>query len=666
MFAYLAQRFSGGKSSEDGGRGRLAWDHGSPHSPPSQGWAKVGLRPRAPSQPGDISTTRLPLANPSTEEKLGTFRRVQPTGSPTRLFPPNVSWLSDDDRDTPRPPSPHISNYASSDHAPQRHLSPIYDHPDAYPNMLSPSTSTSTISPAPSTPRWGLRLQTDPALVGSTPSLNMYTRQTSLEDPQGVPFAQVKQLSPIAEQDYLSPTSLRTHTRPPSDHDASHSQNNRSPNESQHSDITSTYISFESPTAINTTLTSTEPSPVFAPFISRPLNRTLSQNSSRTHISTTSTIVKNPSPSVVIPPLDLRPPFPGPHPSNSYNASVPSLRPLKSATTPTMPTIAGSSEDYGGETSASGDGSRYSLHADSFVTATDSMNGNEQSPRGEQRRPAYSAPALDMDITEVPTEEHQRSTPTPSLYENPFERESRRGAPTVTREPSTSRSIPMSVTSSGFIMARWDRDAALGTGTVSFPRVKKRRLAYTPACWMFWLCFLCPPLWFIGGWYITIFAEAYTFRDPDDDWHWWGVRQRAARKRRRKLQELQLPQWVRDKQQISDGASSTRRALRGISFLYPFVARPIDPPPSHGLAMRMCLRTIAFLGKMNRLLDRIPCVKLAEVDGERETDRRMFDPWIQRCRYAWCWFFILWCFVGVPSLFIIRQYCNTCFRDTIL
>ncbi|KAG5219650.1 hypothetical protein IMY05_C4813000100 [Salix suchowensis] len=499
MFAYLAQRFSGGKSSEDGSRGRLAWDQGFPHSPPLQGWAKVGSRPRASSQPGDISTARPPLANASMQEKLGMFRRVQSTGSPTRTFPPNVSWLSDDDRDTPRPPSPHISNYASSDHAPQRHLPPIYDHPDAYPSMLSPSTSTSTISPAPSTPRWGLRLQTDAALVGSTPSLNMY-RQTSLEDPQGAPFAQVKQLSPIAEQDYLSPTSLRTHTRPP---------------------------------ILRLPLSSLR-------WISDPLSRTTSLKllqCKRSFAETTEVGYY----------ADYA----------DYRRKLGGLR---------------------GETSASGDGSRYSLHADSFVTATDSMNGSEQSPRGEQRRPAYSAPALDMDITEVPTEEHQRSTPTPSLYENPFERESRRGAPTVTREPSTSRSIPMSVTSSGFIMARWDRDASLGTGTVSFPRVKKRRLAYTPACWMFWLCFLCPPLWFIGGWYITIFAEAYTFRDPDDDWHWWGVRQRAARKRRRKLQELQLPQWVRDKQQISDGASSTRRALRGISFLYPFVARPIDPP----------------------------------------------------------------------------------------
>ncbi|KAJ8517687.1 hypothetical protein ONZ45_g5158 [Pleurotus djamor] len=629
MFGRYVQGWTG-KSDEEDARGSL------PRTPSSKGWAKVGLHPHG-------STTNLESIPPLVDSEHPNWRRQ----SSTRSLPMSVSW-SQDRREASRVlPQTHYS----SDHLPagdaNYYSHPIYgvDKLRPFPHVSpSPSTSTATFSasPAPSTHKWGLRLQTDPALVGSTNSLGLDTRQASLAEEYSYPL--VKQLSPITEQDYLSPAPSQR-TPPPGDTAelfTSHSQSNRSPNGSQYSTIT-------------------KPSPVYAPFISRPLNRTLSQNSSRTHVSTNSTGA--PAPPVVpkdsvLPPLDLKPHFPGPHPSSSYTVNGATLRPPKSATTPTMPTITGSSEEYPG--SASTDDERYTLHPDSFLTA-DSMNEASSTPTPRGTRP--EAPPMDMDITEVPTtEEHHTTSQPASLYENPFQGDHRGGR--SGRTVSLAGSAPLSPTESGFIHTRWDRDVALGSGGVAFPRVKKQRLSYTPACWMFWLCFLCPPLWFVGGWYITIFAEAYTFRDPEDDWHWWGVRKRDARKRKKQMQQAQLPQWMLEKQQTSDAASSTRRALRGISYLYPFVARPVEYPAPRGPFMSATMRILSTLGKANRIFDKIPYVKLVEVDGERESERRIFDPWIQRCRYAWCWFFALWCFVGVPTLFIIRQYCDTCLRSS--
>lgn len=155
----------------------------------------------------------------------------------------------------------------------------------------------------------------------------------------------------------------------------------------------------------------TELSSVFLPFISRPV-RSGSQSTARTYLSGRSSM--SPSSPPVIPILDLRPTFdptlgmPQPSHSSFYGSEVP-------------------------ENSEGG-----SLHAESFVTATDVVKGSHVS--GTQQS------GFNM---------------------------------------STYSSIPP-----------WSR--LLGRAhkgrTIDVP---------TPGCWMFWLGFLCPCIWLVGGWYFT-------------------------------------------------------------------------------------------------------------------------------------------------------------------
>lgn len=97
-----------------------------------------------------------------------------------------------------------------------------------------------------------------------------------------------------------------------------------------------------------------------------------------------------------------------------------------------------------------------------------------------------------------------------------------------------------------------------------------------------------------------------------------------------------LPKWIAEKQSSDDGRArlnDPKRSLRGISFGYPFIARPPVPKSESGLLSRF----MEIIEKPNRLLDQMYGVKLREVRGRPESGRRMFDPWIQRCRYAFCY-----------------------------
>jgi hypothetical protein len=57
--------------------------------------------------------------------------------------------------------------------------------------------------------------------------------------------------------------------------------------------------------------------------------------------------------------------------------------------------------------------------------------------------------------------------------------------------------------------------------------------------------------------------------------------------------------------------------------------------------VRILKRIAEILSKPNRVLDMLYGVKLREVRGRPESGRRMFDPWIQRCRYALCYGMVL-------------------------
>lgn len=223
-------------------------------------------------------------------------------------------------------------------------------------------------------------------------------------------------------------------------------------------------------------------------------------------------------------------------------------------------------------------------------------------------------------------------------------------------------------------------------------------LSRTPAFWTFWLGFIFPVLWLVGGWHFTRTGECPP-RVSAWEWYLWrsgwnaaaffsrlvqcclgsrahpskklkkgaggrtsvdstvNAQQRRRGKRRssgaaeRKARTGQvypaLPRWVAEKQSTDDGRmrlNDPKRSLRGISFGYPFVAR--SPGASQdsvagGRPTRKAHTVVAVLGYPNRLFDLLYGVKLVEVRGRPESGRRMFDPWIQRCRYALCYAMLL-------------------------
>jgi len=272
---------------------------------------------------------------------------------------------------------------------------------------------------------------------------------------------------------------------------------------------------------------------------------------------------------------------------------------------------------------------RQSLHADSFVGAIQPLPDTLQkhSPRSMHKSSEVAFPRY-----EGPASDHAESS---------------RSALAPHHRPVSSPSV-----SESFIDQRWAReelyDAPLPARVL---KARQQRPSLTPGFWAFWLGFLFPVLWIIGGWHFTNSGEQppmFTFWEFFFNGGYWKmvcccrrpgkVRkfERSARKEKTVDESLKLPRWIVE-QQCSEGRLARLRdpkgSLRGISFGYPFVARPIQPSYS-GKCSRAVVR---MLGAPHRLFDRVYGVHLEEVRGQREIGRRMFDPWIQRCRYAVCY-----------------------------
>ncbi|EAU84068.1 hypothetical protein CC1G_06930 [Coprinopsis cinerea okayama7 len=511
-------------------------------------------------------------------------------------------------------------------------MSPAY-HPSP-----TESSSSAEITPTafavPSVPshggRWNLKLQTD-AVGGanaSTQSLPNQAGPSVNTDVYGYAYSYplAKQLSPIQEQDYLSPDSLqRTQSLPVSTGTASRTASDKdlgfsasaSPGGSQTSELT-------------------RPSPSYSsPFLTRQLNRTASQGSSRTHVSSTSTTLPRHSTksadTPVIPPLDLRPPFPGPHPT---------IGPGPHPRQPRMPVISNGTIDEEYEYAAT---ITESLHAESFVTAT-SNDRHKYVPS----------------VREIEVVDHE------ALIVN-----TARGEGTSIRSHESRK---QSAGTDSYVTPRWDRDVPLGTGVRTI-RAKKQYLDATPAFWTFWLGFLCPVFWLIGGWHFTHFGEQpprLTFWEFYFNAGYWKEMCCGKRNKKRemddqarregkgkvKVEPPPLPRWVAEKQASEDGRArlnDPKRSLKGISFGYPFIPRPV-PVKEEDMTVwnRVWTRVLEVLDKPNRIFDQLYGVKLREVRGRPESRRRCFDPWIQRCRYALCYaMFFLAIGLCVASAYLI-------------
>jgi hypothetical protein len=421
------------------------------------------------------------------------------------------------------------------------------------------------------------------------------------------------------------------------------------------------------------------------------------------------------------PPLDLRPFFPGPHPSPMLSADLetPQLRPPKKREVrQRLSVIRGSGiqsgvedvelddeedvvddEDEDEEGEEGGGYDVESLHAESFVTAT--TNNNDDGDNGYDEKPIERN---GVELTVLPKAKtasmHSIRTHTSQL-------------------PSTTLYHSGSGNSTGdsFIIRRWDRDAALGLSLspTTFRERKHRFFSsnssfitdLTPAFWAFWLGFLFPVLWLVGGWHFTNLGE----QPPKStvwEWYFWRMgngwwkrlfgewcfemkkggksfegfktHKRGSSQQQQQIQiQLQgepqkriprprtknypfshsklrcgkvfpaLPRWVAEKQSSDDGRmrlNDPKRSLKGILFGYPFISRP--PSSSQGSTLSspvpplsVTRKVLNWIEKPNRVLDQLYGIKLREVRGRPESGRRMFDPWIQRCRYAFCWIMLV-------------------------
>jgi hypothetical protein len=181
-------------------------------------------------------------------------------------------------------------------------------------------------------------------------------------------------------------------------------------------------------------------------------------------------------------------------------------------------------------------------------------------------------------------------------------------------------SIPVSVSSHAQAL---ERHGTFGSGSL---KIKRQRLSFvTPAFCLFFLGFLFPPFWWIGGWYLTFFSEKppqMTFWEYYvTETQWWatltcGCGKRRGKKSAKPTKPLLLPRWV--------GRNDPTPSLKGISYYYPFVSRPpvgekghvTDAPPP------------IVLRPLHRFFDEVTNSQLAQVKEARESPRRMIDPFV--------------------------------------
>ncbi|KAJ6481650.1 hypothetical protein C8R45DRAFT_308432 [Mycena sanguinolenta] len=289
-----------------------------------------------------------------------------------------------------------------------------------------------------------------------------------------------------------------------------------------------------------------------------------------------------------LPPLNLFPAFPGPHPGGDGHG--PPRRPPRVLALPLQSTVYSE-----GARSSSG-----SLHAESFVTAADSLHIRDSAP----------VDVLPLELT---------STITHS---------------SISSSIQASHSEPFS----GQHLVR--NDTAVSGGSSNL-RLRRQHFDFaTPAFCAFWLGFLFPPIWWIGGWYFTLFPETPASRTLWQhyvlDTEWFAVLTCGRRRRIRgkhasqPVKPLLLPQWVKR-------CNNTMASLKGISYYYPYVSRPAPGEKGHVTTSP----APPGFRSLHKLFDEITRSRLARVKLDLESPRRIIDPWIQRCRRALCYFCLL-------------------------
>lgn len=336
---------------------------------------------------------------------------------------------------------------------------------------------------------------------------------------------------------------------------------------------------------------------------------------------------------------------------------------------------------------------RESLHPDSFVTAGASNSNGERRAQSN----AGLTPPTDL-------ESGRNLNNQPSVVSMPHSNGTsiRTTARTVPERPSMPGSVGESFIARRWEKDEGYAAGPLSSVETTFRAKKESKWmlklgSLTPAFWVFWFGFLFPVLWLVGGWHFTNMGEMppkYTIWE----WYFWNRRWRArswiktrmnglldclkrtsGRKRdvrksmdsalsfgdklpqqrrqgrRRTVSASKaragkvypaLPRWVAEKQSTDDHRmrlNDPKRSLRGIQFGYPFISRPPASQASYASGRMTASQsmTLRILTAPNKVLDQLYGVKLKEVRGRPESGRRMFDPWVQRCRYAFCYGLLL-------------------------
>lgn len=154
--------------------------------------------------------------------------------------------------------------------------------------------------------------------------------------------------------------------------------------------------------------------------------------------------------------------------------------------------------------------------------------------------------------------------------------------------PRRSRS-PSPSDSESYIHKRWLRGVSYGSDRPVVPIVRRTRVRMTTACILFWIGFIAPWCWLIGGWMLL-----------DGEMRTEGGRSDTV-----------LPLWMRRGRKRSGLQDRDKKKLLALKLSYPLVA-----PSVESLSPSVHSRTSATSApKIRREL-------------------RRFDPWVIRCRIA--------------------------------
>ncbi|KAG2159375.1 uncharacterized protein EDB93DRAFT_1115362 [Suillus bovinus] len=407
-------------------------------------------------------------------------------------------------------------------------------------------------------------------------------------------------LSPIVEQDYMSPEKRTVSL--PSSPDGSGSRT---------SGTTGTMMTPISPSMMTPTSavamysarpipTPTTPvappqfvrrredslgsSPVFSNFLSRPLNRTISMSSTRTHQSGNSLSATPP----VIPPLDLRPAFPGPLPSDTILSQDITDAILDDASTKRESFV----------TARSAGAMRESRYSAMLLEPDHEPLDDQELPSSRTAESSKNSPERQKGISQLPSLPPATQTPLlprpssrtstyPPSYSIPQPNVDHRANHSGLDTPSQRDSVQSM--SSSFIDRRFaESELYFGSHTeCSSARQANEKWAKhaeksDTAQILFWLGFIAPWCWLIGGWLV-----------------------KAKNNNSYSRGSSMIPLWTGKSAQTIDSFK-----MQPLHHGYPFVAPSVQSlmPPSHSRGIHSVHPRGPFL--MAR------------------------SPWIRRCRVA--------------------------------